>query len=107
MTDAACSTALYMSALPGSSADLLKPMTIVEQVLAHLHAGRWKDAHDLVQKDGSVAAAWLHGILHLQEGDLEDAENWYSRADRHFRSRGTLAQELALFEESLTQPSTA
>ena len=71
------------------------------QVLQHLHAGRWNAAHDLVQHDGSMLAAWLHGILHVQEGDLEDAENWYDRAGRHFRSRGTLAQELALFEAAL------
>lgn len=76
-------------------------MTIVQQVLALLHAGRWSEAHDLVQKDDSATAAWLHGILHLQEGDLEDAENWYLRADRNFRNRGTLTQELALFEQSL------
>ena len=39
-------------------------------------------------------------ILHLQ-GDLEDAENWYNRAARHFRSRGSLQEEIALFEQAL------
>ena len=73
----------------------------LHQVLQHLHAARWHEAHDLVQHDGSQMAAWLHGILHLQEGDLEDAENWYDRAHRHFRSRGNLAEELALFEAAL------
>ena len=48
-----------------------------------------------------MLGAWLHGILHLQEGDLEDAENWYDRAARHFRSRGTLAEEIAAFEAAL------
>ena len=78
-------------------------MTIPAQVLQHLRAGRWNDAHNLVQKDDSRLAAWLHGILHLQEGDLEDAENWYDRANRHFRSRGSLEQELVLFETALAQ----
>ena len=76
-------------------------MTILQQVLQDLHAGRWNAAHDLVQKDGSLLGAWLHGILHLQEGDLEDAENWYDRANRHFRSRGSLQEEIALFEQAL------
>ena len=53
-----------------------------------------------------MLGAWLHGILHLQEGDLEDAENWYNRANRHFRSRGTLEEELALFETALAQHPT-
>jgi hypothetical protein len=76
-------------------------MSLLHQVLQDLHAGRWNAAHDLVQKDDSKLAAWLHGILHLQEGDLEDAENWYNRAARHFRSRGSLQEEIALFEQTL------
>jgi hypothetical protein len=76
-------------------------MTALHQVLQDLHAGRWNAAHDQVQKDDSLLAAWLHGILHLQEGDLEDAENWYNRAARHFRSRGSLQEEIALFEQAL------
>ena len=76
----------------------------LQQVLQHLHAGRWNAAHDLVQHDGSMLAAWLHGILHLQEGDLEDAENWYERAGRRFRQRGTLDQELTEFEAALHRP---
>jgi hypothetical protein len=78
-------------------------MTRLHQVLQDLHAGRWHAAHDLVQKDDSMLGAWLHGILHLQEGDLEDAENWYNRANRHFRSRGTLEEELTLLETALAQ----
>lgn len=74
---------------------------VLQQVLQHQRAGRWNQAHDLVQKEDSMLAAWLHGILHLEEGDLEDAENWYDRANRHFRSRGALAEELALFEAAL------
>ncbi len=77
----------------------------LQQVLQHLHAGRWNAAHDLVQHDGSMLAAWLHGILHVQEGDLEDAENWYDRAARNFRSRGTLAEEIAAFEAALAAPA--
>lgn len=76
-------------------------MAILHQVLQHLRAGRWNAAHDLVQQDGSLLAAWLHGIVHVQEGDLEDAEYWYDRANRPFRSRGTLEEEMALFEQAL------
>ena len=76
-------------------------MTALHQVLQDLHAGRWNAAHDQVQKDDSMLGAWLHGILHLQEGDLEDAENWYNRAARHFRSRGSLQEEIVLFEQAL------
>jgi hypothetical protein len=76
-------------------------MTILRQVLVHLRAGRWTEAHNLVQTDASLLAAWLHGILHIQEGDLEDAEYWYGKANRHFRSRGSLEEELERFEAAL------
>lgn len=76
-------------------------MTVLHQVLVHLRAGRWNEAHNLVQSDNSELAAWLHGIVHIQEGDLEDAEYWYGKANQHFRGRGSLAQELERFEAAL------
>lgn len=78
-------------------------MAILHQVLVHMRAGRWIEAHNLVQSDDSPLAAWLHGILHIQEGDLEDAEYWYGKANRNFRSRGTLDEELERFEAELLQ----
>ena len=74
---------------------------LLHEVMAHLKAGRWTQAHNLVQQDDSAAAAWLHGIVHIQEGDLEDAEYWYDRAGRNFRQRGSLAEEMAAFEAGL------
>lgn len=78
-------------------------MTTLRHVLAQMRLGRWNEAHDLVQRDDSPLAAWLHGILHIQEGDLEDAEYWYGKANRDFRSRGTLAEELGRFEAELPE----
>lgn len=82
-------------------------MNTLQQVLLHLRAGRWTEAHNLVQEDGSPLGAWLHAIVHIVEGDLEDAEYWYGQAGRHFRSRGTLEEELARFEAALLQSGAA
>lgn len=76
-------------------------LTELRHLLALLRAGQWNAAHDRVQRHEGLHAAWLHGLLHLQEGDLEDAENWYERAGRRFRQRGTLEEELARFEAAL------
>ncbi|MBO9685113.1 MAG: hypothetical protein J7598_00750 [Mitsuaria chitosanitabida] len=73
-------------------------------ILALMREGKWNVAHDRVQRHEGLLAAWLHGILHLQEGDLEDAENWYERAGRRFRQRGTLGEELLAFESALEGP---
>lgn len=78
-------------------------MASLREVADLMSAGRWNEAHDLVQRDDSTLAAWLHGLLHLQEGDLEDAENWYERAGRHFRSRGSLEEEVARFRSALDE----
>jgi hypothetical protein len=76
-------------------------MDILRQALLHIRAGRWDEAHTLVQSDESQTAAWLHGILHVQEGDLGNAEYWYGQARRDFSSRGTLEEELERFEAEL------
>ena len=77
---------------------------LMREIVQHLRAGRWTEAHDQVQRVDSLLGAWLHGIVHLQEGDLEDAENWYERSGRRFRQRGSLAEELAAFEARLPPP---
>ena len=76
-------------------------MDIFRQALLHIRAGRWDEAHTLVQSDESQTAAWLHGILHVQEGDLANAEYWYGQAGRDFRGRGTVDEELERFEAGL------
>ncbi|KQV49300.1 hypothetical protein ASC95_16960 [Pelomonas sp. Root1217] len=72
-------------------------------VLALLRAGQWVQAHDEVQRHGSPEAAWLHALVHVQEGDLEDAEYWYGKAGRDFQSRPGLAEELDALERQLRE----
>lgn len=76
-------------------------MNIIHNSFKLMQAGHWREAHNLIQTDDSTLAAWLHGILHVQEGDLEDAEYWYGKSERHFRSRGTLAEEINTFAAEL------
>lgn len=63
-------------------------------VLALLRDGHWTQAHDQVQRHDSPEAAWLHALVHVQEGDLEDAEYWYGKAGRDWRRRLSLDEEL-------------
>jgi hypothetical protein len=52
-----------------------------------LAAGDWTGAHAIVQDDPSPLAAWMHGVVHLLEGDASNARNWYGRAGRAFPLR--------------------
>ena len=46
-------------------------------------AGEWDAAHNLVQQyESDAMAAWIHAVLHKQEGDLGNARYWYHHADQ-------------------------
>ena len=60
-----------------------------------LATGDWKAAHEIVQEDDSTLAAWLHGIVHTLEGDLDNALYWYGKAGRAFRGREAVQEEIA------------
>jgi hypothetical protein len=44
--------------------------------------GDWDRAHRAAQSDDGAEAAWVHALLHREEGDLSNAAYWYGRAGR-------------------------
>jgi hypothetical protein len=48
-------------------------------------------------------AAWLHGIVHTLEGDLDNARYWYRRAGRDFPGRDAVQQEIAAARRKVTR----
>jgi hypothetical protein len=70
-------------------------MSTLAHVVELLEAGAWQQAHTIVQEDTSGLAAWLHGIVHTLEGDLDNAQYWYRKADRPFRGADVVADEIA------------
>jgi hypothetical protein len=44
--------------------------------------GDWTRAHEIVQDEEGVDAAWVHAYLHRIEGDLGNAGYWYRRAGK-------------------------
>lgn len=69
-------------------------LSIEGKTLWHARAGNWDQAHDFCQEVPGKAGSWIHAWLHRQEGDLGNAEYWYSRAGRE-----TPAKEVTLEEE--------
>ena len=65
------------------------------RALDFLAAGAWSDAHGIVQAEDSPLAAWLHGIVHTLEGDLDNARYWYRKAEREFPGAQAVAAEIA------------
>lgn len=44
--------------------------------------GDWNKAHRIVQDINTPEAAHIHAFLHRKEGDLFNANYWYSQAGR-------------------------
>ena len=72
------------------------------EALTLLEDGDWQQAHTIVQEQETQYAYWLHGIVHLLEGDSENAQYWYKRAKRAFSSDAK--SELAAARAALEQP---
>ena len=59
-----------------------------------LAAEDWESAHVIVQDDPSPLAAWMHGIVHLLEGDASNARYWYGQARRAFPAADDVRAEI-------------
>ena len=71
------------------------------EAVEFLARGAWQQAHAIVQENKSAEAAWLHGIVHTLEGDLENARHWYRKANRDFPGPGSVEAEIAAAREFL------
>jgi len=54
--------------------------------------GNWDRSHQLIQDLNDTDAAWIHAYLHRKEGDIWNADYWYSRAKRK-RPNSSLEEE--------------
>lgn len=68
-----------------------------------LAKGDWQSAHVIAQDDESQAGCWIHGIVHVLEGDLDNARYWYRRAGRAFPKNFSIDSELASLRETLSE----
>jgi hypothetical protein len=73
------------------------------RAVRHLEAGDWEAAHAIVQKDASSLGCWAHGIVHLLEGDLDNARYWYRRAHRALPHGDTANAEIAALKETIAR----
>jgi hypothetical protein len=78
-------------------------MSKLARAVELLESGAWQQAHEIVQEDTSTLAAWLHGIVHTLEGDFDNAQYWYRKADRVFRGPEAVREELAAARRSLPE----
>ncbi len=54
--------------------------------------GDWRQAHAQVDKLTDKQSAWVHAYLHRKEGDISNADYWYSKAQQ-IRPKVSLDEE--------------
>lgn len=69
-----------------------KHLSLLLKSLWYDAKGDWKKAHDFVDQLPGTDAAWVHAYLHRKEGDIWNADYWYSKAKKT-RPSGNLAEE--------------
>jgi hypothetical protein len=67
-----------------------------------LAEGDWRGAHVIVQDDPSPLAAWMHGIVHLLEGDTSNARYWYRQAGRPFPAAVDVRAEIEAARDAVS-----
>jgi hypothetical protein len=78
-----------------------QPPDSLTRAVELLAAGHWQQAHEVVQPEKSILAAWLHGIVHTLEGDLDNARYWYAKADRAFPGPEAVQSEITAARAAL------
>ncbi|WP_114782528.1 hypothetical protein [Botryobacter ruber] len=74
------------------------------QALWHDARGDWEKAHVLIQDVLDKDASWIHAYLHRKEGDLWNADYWYSKAGRK-RPEVSLQEEWEAIAAALSEES--
>ncbi|MGE0622473.1 MAG: hypothetical protein AB7I04_17900 [Pseudomonadales bacterium] len=75
----------------------------IRKAVAHLEAGDWEAAHRIVQDDDGPLAAWAHGIVHILEGDMDNAGYWYRRAGRPLPDAAAVDGEIAALKAEVAR----
>ncbi len=57
-------------------------LTVYLESLWYDGKGDWEKSHTIIQDVEDKEAAWIHAYLHRKEGDIWNADYWYSKAGR-------------------------
>ena len=76
-------------------------MAHLKEAVRLLEQGDWAAAHTIAQQISSPQGSWAHGIVHLMEGDLDNAGYWYRRAGRVLVPEARVAEEIEALKRDL------
>ncbi len=68
--------------------------------------GDWENSHNIIQHISDNNASWIHAYLHRKEGDIWNANYWYTRAGRTMPSIST-EEEWEIITSALLEKNPA
>jgi hypothetical protein len=77
-------------------------LSVYLQALWHDAKGAWDKAHQLIQDLPDKNASWIHAYLHRKEGDVWNADYWYTKAGKK-RPATSLQEEWESIAEAFLQ----
>ncbi len=85
---------MTLAEFKASLSQQMPPESLDNAQKALWYAGKddWEQAHAFAQQKKDSQSAWVHAYLHRQEGDILNAEYWYTRASKKFPDN-TLQEE--------------
>ena len=78
-------------------------MTSLNEAIQLIEKGDWEAAHSIVQDETSALGSWAHGVIHMLEGDTQNARYWYKRAGKTFPSHFNIKIEIKALKSALTK----
>lgn len=75
---------MNITALKQSLSTDTPPASVSDYVKALWYDAKndWQSAHKLIQDLPDKNASWIHAYLHRKEGDIGNADYWYSKAGK-------------------------
>ena len=78
-------------------------MTSLNEAIQLIEKGDWKAAHSIVQDETCALGSWAHGVIHMLEGDTQNARYWYKRAGKKIPSDFNIKIEIKALKSALTE----
>ena len=72
-------TAAELKTTTQAQAEAVSPEALA---LWHAKQGNWDAAHNIAQDIHTRHGSWIHGLLHLIEGDVGNAHYWFAKASK-------------------------
>lgn len=78
-------TATELASSAKGDRDVPAGLSAEARALWHAKKGNWHEAHEVAQEIHTRLGSWIHALLHVIEGDQDNAAYWFRKAGKAVR----------------------